>query len=125
MVGMPNLITLHLTWLHAGGRSPHTIRSRRRLLTHADAALPWGLDQANADELAEYLAVPAWSRWTLYTYHQHLVGYYRWAVAGGHLSLDPTRLLIRPHHGDHLPDPATDAELAAALELLPEQPWRM
>lgn len=124
---MPNLIELHVVWLRASGASQTTIDSRRRLLRHADQSesLPHGLDQANADELAAYLATPGWSAWTLYTYHGHLAGFYRWGVMSGHLTLDPMAFLRRPRQGDQLPDPATDDELAQALALLPEQPWRM
>jgi integrase len=122
---MTPLLPLHLTWLQAGGRSPRTITARQRLLRHADLALPYGLDQADPDELAAYLATPGWSAWTRHTYYGHLAGYYRWAVLFDHLTLDPTIHLIRPGSGDRVPDPATDAELVAALRRLPEQPWRM
>jgi len=122
---MSDLISLHLTWLRAGGRSPRTIASRERLLHHVDRALPYGLDHAAADELAGYLSHPGWSQWTLHTYFGHLVGFYRWGVRSGYLTLDPTLHLIHPGQGDRLPDPATDDELAQALRDLPAQPWRL
>jgi integrase len=122
---MTDLIQLHATWLRAGGRSIRTINERRRVLTHAEAHLPWGLDQADGDELAGYLARDGLSRWTQHTYFNHLGGYYRWGVAAGHLVLNPMLGLLTPLPGDRIPDPASDDELAAALALLPEQPWRM
>ena len=122
---MSNLIEKHLTWLRAGKRSPRTITARGRLLRHAERCLPRGLDRADADDLAEYLARPAWSQWTAYTYFGHLAGYYRWAVLTGKRPADPTAQLIHPEQGDRLPDPATDDELAQALAALPAQPWRM
>lgn len=122
---MSDLIPPHLDWLRAGGRSDRTVGDRQRLLHHADAHLPYGLDSADTDEWAQYLANPGWSVWTRYTYRTHANGYYAWAVAAEQLTLNPLDGLTRPPQGDAIPDPATDAELAEALELLPEQPWRM
>lgn len=122
---MSELIPLYLAWLRAGGRSANTIRKRQWLLQHADQHLPYGVDNADPDEWAAYLGEPGWSAWTRATYYRHANGYYTWAVNGDRLTLNPLVGLIRPPDGDRIPDPATDAELAAALDLLPEQPWRM
>lgn len=125
MSRMSDLIPLHLSWLRAGGRSERTIHDRQRLLHHADAHLPYGLDNAHTDEWAEYLSHPGWSKWTRHTYFHHGNGYYDWAVACEHITINPMAALIRPPEGDRIPDPASDGELAHALTVLPEQPWRM
>ncbi|MES2211491.1 MAG: tyrosine-type recombinase/integrase, partial [Chloroflexota bacterium] len=122
---MSDLIPPHLTWLQAGGRAARTIHARERLLYHANEALPYGLDNAHPDEISYYLADPDWATWTRHTYHGHLVGYYRWAWAARYLSSNPMAELLRPPEGDRIPNPVTTEELAAALDRLPRQPWRM
>lgn len=122
---MSDLIPRHLTWLRAGGRSTTTVAARERLLYHAEAHLPWGLDEADHNEWADYLDQPQWSPWTKHTYFNHGCGYYNWGVAMGKLALNPLSLLIRPPEGDREPNPVSDAELMHALTELPEQPWRM
>lgn len=118
---MSDLIPAHLTWLTAGGRSTRTIHDRKRVLEHADDRLPWGVDEADPAELAEYLS--RWTGWTLHTYDYHLRGYYRWAARAGHLTLDPMLNLARPPEGNRIPHPCTDEELALALTA-PQYPWR-
>jgi integrase/recombinase XerD len=120
---MSDLIPVYLSHLRGAGYAPTTIDARRRLLEHADAHLPFGLDQADDAELAEYLGTQGWSRWTRSTYWSHLVGYYSWAVEGDWLTLNPMRPLRRPPAGDALPDPVTDEELAIALERSPRWPY--
>lgn len=122
---MSDLIPRHLEHLEGAGKSPRTVADRKRLLEHADACLPYGLDEAHYDEIAAYLANSAWSTWTRSTYWSHLRGYYRWAVKVGELTLDPMGLLDRPPAGECLPDPVTDDELALALHRSPAQPWGM
>jgi integrase len=122
---MSDLIPLHIKWLRAGGRSESTIAARERLLWHADDFLPYGLDQAHPDEIADYEADPSWEPWTRFTYDSHLRGYYGWGVEFGHLINNPMAHLIRPAEGERLPDPCTDAELARILAEAPERPWRL
>jgi len=120
---MSDLIARHLEHLEGAGYSERTTRDRRRLLLHADARLPYGLDEASCDEIAAYLGRRTWSTWTRSTYWAHLRGYYRWGVRLGALTLDPMTMLDRPPSGDSLPDPVTDAEVAQALARSPIQPW--
>lgn len=122
---MSDLIELHSTWLRAGGRSEATIDRRERLLWHAHDTLPYGLDDAHPDELAEYLDDPTWADWTRHTYDTHFRGYYSWGVAAGHLRSDPMLNLLRPPEGQRLPDPCTDEELMRLLTEAPEHPWRL
>ena len=122
---MSELIPQHLRHLRARGHARSTIESRCRLLRHADRCLPYGLDEADRDEIEEYLGDPSWSDWTRHTYDGHLRGYYRWAVEVDLLELDPMRTMPKPRKGDSVPNPVTDAELALALERSPRQPWGM
>jgi integrase/recombinase XerD len=121
---MSDLIPIHLTHLRAGGYSDRTVRARERLLHHADAHLPYGLDQASRDEIAVYLQNPTWSTWTRSTYWSHLHGYYCWAYDVDELICNPMIGLIRPPAGQCVPDPVTDDELILALSRSPDQPWR-
>ncbi len=122
---MNDFIPRHLRHLRARGMARSTIESRQRLLLHADRNLPYGLDEADRDELEEYLADERWSDWTRHTYDGHLRGYYRWAVDAELLELDPMRTMPHPRKGNRLPNPVSDAELAEALERSPRQPWGM
>lgn len=123
-MNVSDLIPLHLMWMRAGGRSERTIHDRERLLLHADRVLPYGIDQAHTNEWAAYLANPRWQPWTRCIYDRHARGYYRWAVPC-YLTFNPMDALIRPPEGDREPDPATDEELAQALDQLPPMPWRL
>lgn len=119
---MTDLIERHLTWLaEARAAAAHTVRARRRLLHHADAHLPWGLDEADESEIASYLA--GWHGWTRATYYTHLHGYYQWGVRAGHYTLHPMSGIPRPGPGPRVPHPCTDEELAIALTA-PQWPWR-
>ncbi len=122
---MSDLIAKHLRELRASGFARSTINSRRRLLHHADRNLPYGLDEADRDDLAEYLSNDEWSDWTRHTYDSHLRGYYAWAYEVDELTLNPMIGMRHPRHGECLPDPVTDEELARALDYSPPQPWRM
>jgi len=122
---MSDLIPRHLRDLKVAGFADTTIGSRGRLLRHADRHLPYGLDEADRDDLAEYLAAYDWSAWTRHTYDSHLRGYYRWAVELDELTLDPMYGMAKPKNGPSVPDPISDDELVIALQRSPAQPWRM
>lgn len=109
---MTDLIERHLLWLTTNAREA-TVNKRARLLRHADGRLPWGIDQADETELLQYLS--GWTGWSRYTYDSHLRGFYRWGVRHGHLTLDPMADIPKPPHGDVLPHPCEDHELAIAL----------
>lgn len=121
---MSDLIPDHLRWFKLG-HSPRTVAARERLLYHAEAHLPRGLDDTNADGWADYLGTEGWSAWTRYTYRNHAHGFYEWGIAIGEYEYNPIAQLPRLPEGDRVPNPVTDDELAHALTHLPEQPWRM
>lgn len=118
---MVELIPAHLTALRAAGRAANTIKARKRLLEHADAHLPYGLDQAAQEELIDYLAEVDWSPETRASYHKHLAGFYAWAYARGHLTWDPMADLPVPKVPQAQPRPCDDDELAVAMTA--PAPW--
>lgn len=113
------LIQRHIEWLRPRTRTantdeePPTVVSRRRLLLHARAHLPYGLVRANDLEIDLYLS--HWSGWSRYTYDTGMRTFYRWGVRYGHLTLDPMVELPKPEPGGFYADPCTDEELAIAL----------
>lgn len=122
MTTTADMIDAHLTWMRAGGLATNTINSATRLLWYADAHLPYGLPVAAADELADLLAVDAWSAQTRATYRQHLQRFYQWAVDERWIDFDPSTNLRRPRVPPGIPNPASNEQVAAALRL--DRPWR-
>lgn len=124
-VAMTDLLAAYEAYLRVAS-SPRTVQSRIEFLARADTELlPYGLDEANADELADLLGSSGWSDWTRRTYFNHLNGYYQWAVRRHELTYNPCSDLAAPPPGESVPDPVTDHELAQALLLSPDQPWRL
>lgn len=102
--------------------SPVTVDSRVRVLHRLHDDLPFGLAYASTEELEDWLqSDPTWSDWTRKTYATHFRGFYAWAN-GRYLDGDPAAA-IRPRTPDLVPHPATEEELATALDRAPE-PWR-
>jgi integrase len=121
---MTNLIHRHLKHLKVGGRSPNTIYDRGRVLVRVDAELPWGVEDADGEEIADWFDGRKWSPATRACYWMHLCCFYDWAVAEPDgPTLNPMSRLIRPPAAHHLPDPVTDDELALAINRSPEQPY--
>lgn len=121
---MTDLIRAYLARLQAGGYAEATVTARARILGRLDADLDHGL-LATPDELAIWLASPAWARWTRYTYFEALVSFYGWATSGSQpvLNFDPTSELIRPRTPQATPRPASEDQVAAAMLL--RRPWRI
>lgn len=118
---MSALIGFYVTHMRAAGLSPRTIRDRRRVLATADCQMPYGIDVANSEELAAWLANPAWGAWTRSTYYHHLAGFYQWAAGGidPYLSFAPTVELTPPRIPDSVPHPASEQQVQLALERSP------
>lgn len=115
---MSTLLAAHLRHIRAEGLSPRTVAERERLLTQVDRELPCGIDRATTDELATWLSRDGWAAWTRVTFDRHLRAFYRWATGGRvpYLDWDPMTELRRPRHPDADPHPATDEQIALALE---------
>lgn len=119
---MSDLIEGHLAHLRAGGYSEQTIDDRRKILLRLDRELPYGVEQVATEDLEEWLS--QFYGWTLYTYRNHIVGFYRWSAAGHrpHLSFDPSADLARKRPPKGVPRPASDDQVRGALQLA--RPWR-
>jgi len=120
-----DLVSLHIAHLQAGGRSNRTIESRASVLGRLNNWLPFGLAYAATEQLEAWLShlrIAGRSRWTLCVYHYHMTMFYRWATKTGHLDGDPSATIDAPRHPRSIPNPVTEDELAAALQV--EEPIR-
>lgn len=113
----------HLTHARAGGRSRRTITDRGKVLRRVDSALPYGLLDADAEDIAAWLSRPDWSAQTKCTYLNHIRAFLGWAADNGLVDDDPTGALIRPRIGRRLPRPAPTEVLTDILTRAAE-PWR-
>jgi integrase len=114
---MSDLIGAYMARMRAAGYAVETLRVRGVVLARAAADLPHGLDNASDEEISEWLGRPALSRWTRYGYFEHLAGFYAWAVARGHLDLNPMAELRRPRVPRGEPRPASEDQVAVGLRL--------
>jgi integrase len=100
----------------ASGHSPKTIESRRSQISTAARRLgpdPWSV---TADDIELWASGQHWSRETRRGNYAALRGFYRWAVAAGHLDQSPAERLPPVKASDPAPRPAPDAVYAAALQ---------
>lgn len=100
--------------LIAAGQTRQTIDSRRQQMSAAARALgpdPWAVTEA---DLADYVMMQDWSRETRRTNYAALRGFYRWAVARGHLEHSPAERLPRVKAADPCPRPAPEIVYASA-----------
>lgn len=99
----------------AAGRAAGTIRLNRHYLRqlarlHPD---PW---QVTADDLAGWLAAPAWAPETRKTARTAVRGFYRWARRTGRLAVSPADVLDPVSVPRAIPRPASETAVEAALE---------
>lgn len=109
-----DLITLFMDELRVRGASLNTRGCRRQVLAKADRDLPYGLDQADPDEIKMWLYRDEWSSSTKSDYHQALWQFYGWAD-GLHLSFNPMTDLPRPVRKVGTPRPVTHEQLLHIL----------
>ncbi len=114
MTPTADLIEAYLTHLRMLSRSPRTIDARRYILSRADTELPYGLDQANHDELAAWIYQDHWSAQTKSTFRAAVRSFYQFC-AGRYLDDDPSADLPAPRVPRGVPRPVTDDELARLL----------
>lgn len=105
----------HLRRSRAAGQSPQTISVRRYVLARCDRDLAYGLLGADADEIADWLSNPRWSRKTKSVYYSHLKTFFRWAEEAGLVEDNPIEELIRPRTVRALPRPAATEALQDIL----------
>lgn len=81
----------------------------------ARAAQEWpDLAVVSSDDVAAFLASPAYSDWTRATYFSALRAMFRWLLETGQIDVDPTATMRRPAGGKSRPRPLTVAEARAA-----------
>lgn len=120
---MTELIERHLRHCEAQGLADTTIEKREEILRRLDRDLPMGLGQATTEELEDFLA-RAKAKETKASYYGHITGFFRWACdpKRPRIDYDPTDGLSRPRVPRGLPKPATDEQVAFALNTLAD-PW--
>ena len=119
------MIDAYLEHLRRLGRTDDTISGRRNILIQLNSRLPNGVGSTCTEQLAEWLFRPNLKPNSLVTYHEALVGFYRWAVSGRKpwLNFDPTDDLEQPKPVPGEARPVTDDELARILRNAAE-PYR-
>lgn len=101
-------------WMQAAELAVRTIDERLDVLErfsddYGDAT------QAGWQQLAAYLANPAWKPATRYTRYSQLRAFYRWLTLTGQRDDDPMARLQKPKPRRGVPRPATPAEVARVL----------
>lgn len=114
MSNTDTLLVLWQQWLAATGHRPSTIRTRsayvgRWLAKHPD---PWS---ASVDDVAAWMTAREWSPETRKSARASLALLYRWGLATGRTSADPTRAVPAVRVPRALPRPCPDDVLVSAL----------
>lgn len=121
---MSDLIGAHVAHLRAAATPATTVRGREELLRRVDRDLPFGIDSATVEELADWLASHGSAPAAKYNYYHHIRSYFRWVCdpTNPRLDWDPSASLTRPKVPTGVPKPVTNDELQQALGRA-EQPW--
>lgn len=99
------------------GRSERTIETQRGILIRMDNELPYGLDEAEDDEIKKWIHRPIWSRQTKCCYLAAAHGFYQFCVHENrqYLSRDPSASCPRPKIPKRLPKPISNDRLSIVL----------
>lgn len=118
---MRDLILAHCASLRAGGLSKRTIAAREEWLRRADREMPFGVVEADRNELEIFLGARDWAPATRQKAYYHLRSFYLWGcdpvngADGPILADDPMNGMRRPTTPRGEPRPVTDEELNIAL----------
>lgn len=112
-----DLIELYLGRLAERGCTEATLDTYGRVLTLADQRLPFGLDQANEDELRAYLfrGGRPLARSSQRTYHVILGRFYSWAEEARVLKFNPMKDITAPKTTHYMPRAAEDHQVRWVL----------
>lgn len=121
-----DLIADYLRHLREKNRAENTITTRRLMLYRLNRELPYGLDQANEDELREAIYRTDWSARSQAAVLAGVRDFFGWACRPSRAELDynPVAELVRPKFSEGLPRPLDDDELAKLLATSAE-PYRL
>lgn len=124
MATVDDMIKAHLTWLRAGGYSPNTIDTARKVLRHLHRDLPCGIHEALESELADWLAAYSEVQNTVCTYSRAIRRFYGWATreTDPWMTSNPAAGLPVPKTPEGLPRPADD-DLVFRACTEPDMPW--
>ena len=109
------MISQHATWMTRRGLNPSTIERRVRRLRIFDEEV--GLYDTVAEEIECFLDARDLGPKTRYDWVSDLHQFYAWAIDYGHLSVDPTRQVVRPKQRQNLPRPIATGDLVTALQM--------
>ena len=116
-----DVLAAYVTWL--GAWAAHTTVKARRAFIGARLRQWGGVVGFTRDNILAFFASiaerqherGARSSWTIPTYHAHLTDFCAWAVAAGHLTVDPMLTIRKPKRPKARPRPLNDAEVERAL----------
>lgn len=111
-------VVLHLHWCEQlRGLRASTIRSRRDVLSRLGHVIDRPLRDAQIGHILawEQQVVAGLSPNTRKTYVNHVAAFFRWAVAAGVVTDDPSVMLTRPKTPSPLPRPINEDDLTLAL----------
>lgn len=111
---MSQLIEPYLQHLTRNRASKETIHVRGAFLRRSEERLPYGVDHATGDELADWIYQPSYEPWTVFTYYSHLSSFYAWAsnplMLDEPLEFNPMQTVVRPRKPTCIPHPVTDSQ---------------
>lgn len=110
-----DMAAAYLEHLRREGRSPDTIKLRRKILGQLDRALPDGLGEAADDEIAEFVYSERRAINSRATYLTGVRSFYRWGVKAGWLTVDPTVEFESVRTTRGVARPCTDEQLRTLL----------
>lgn len=99
----------------AAGIASTSVASRRQHLAHMAVRVsvgPWALD---GPSLVAYMDAQTWARETRRGRRNTFVEFYRWGLAAGHVTSDPTAVVVRISPADPDPQPVPDRVYLEAL----------
>lgn len=119
MGDIDNDVAMHLHWAsNLRGLRPNTLRTRRTVLTRARVIIDRPLRDAQIGHLQawEAQAVVGRSPESRRAYVGHLRAFYRWGIAAGIVTDDPTVMLTQPKIPKPLPRPIGEEDLRLAID---------
>lgn len=119
---MDELISAHLRWCRNKNHQPRSLADRKRVLEQAARQLPFGIANANEDDIRAWLDNPKWKDATKTIYWTHLRQLYRWGTRVGVMDIDPMIDIDRPKPPEAY---SRDVDVDLADRLLAElpEPW--
>lgn len=115
----------HLEYLRLRGLSPRTITKRASVLMYVQDCLGVPLQDATAEQLADWRAGLQTGAAATIDYVSHLRQFFKWCLLEQIVETDPTLRLIAPRRPRRLPRPIATDDLMTAVTAAPRRirPW--